>query len=195
MERRDGARFAVLYRQYHPQVLAYALRRVSPDNAREAVAETFLIAWRRLPDVPDTVLPWLLVTARNVLRDQHRRGIRQQAMAEAVAALRRDAAQPDPEASVLERLTVLEALSQLSERDREVLILTVWDGLSHRDAAVVAGCSIGSFAVRLHRARGRLAAALDRIDHDRDHHVGAEAVVVPATSPAHRRVQLGEDVT
>jgi RNA polymerase sigma-70 factor (ECF subfamily) len=43
--------------------------------------------------------------------------------------------------------------------------LVVWDGLSPRDAAVVAGCSGSAFRVRLHRARGRVSAQLG-IDRD-----------------------------
>jgi RNA polymerase sigma-70 factor (ECF subfamily) len=52
----------------------------------------------------------------------------------------------------------------MTEVDREALMLTVWDGLGHRDAAKVAGCSVGAFAVRLHRARRRLHEELARLD-------------------------------
>jgi RNA polymerase sigma-70 factor (ECF subfamily) len=54
----------------------------------------------------------------------------------------------------------------LSPRDREAVLLLGWDGLSNRQAAKVLGCSVATFAVRLHRARTRLAAALDS-DRDR----------------------------
>src|SRR4051812_47528934 len=56
------------------------MRRTSPDAAREAVSDTFLIAWRRLPDVPEAPLPWLLVVAPNVLADQRRGGRRYDAL-------------------------------------------------------------------------------------------------------------------
>ena len=52
------------------------------------------------------------------------------------------------------------ALASLRERDREALMLVAWDGLDHRTAATVMGCSTGSLTVRLHRARRRLARAL-----------------------------------
>jgi DNA-directed RNA polymerase specialized sigma24 family protein len=48
----DADRFTRIYRATHPRVLAYAMRRTSPDAAREAVSDTFLIAWRRLPTSP-----------------------------------------------------------------------------------------------------------------------------------------------
>lgn len=157
-------RFSTLYAALHPRVLAYALRRVGVDRAREAVDETFLIAWRRRADLPTSPLPWLLVTARNVLADQARRGMRQDAIALEVARCTDAIHGLGADVVALERLTVLRALERLPSRDREALMLMVWEGLNHREAAVVAGCSITAFAVRLHRARRRLAAALDELD-------------------------------
>jgi len=59
------------------------------------------------------------------------------------------------------------ALATLGERDREVLLLTAWEGLAPGEAATVLGCSRNAFAVRLHRARRRLASALNRAEADR----------------------------
>ncbi|MDN5855804.1 MAG: ECF-type sigma factor, partial [Actinomycetia bacterium] len=112
----------------------------------------------------DAALPWLLVVARNVISDQHRRGRRQDALAAEIANAAAGLSEPGPDAAVVERITVLTALAQLSISDREVLFLTVWDGLSNGDAATVAGCSAATFAVRLHRARRRLADALQQFD-------------------------------
>lgn len=56
------------------------------------------------------------------------------------------------------------ALARLGERDREALALVGWDGLDGRRAAHAAGCSAGAFAVRLHRARARLRAALRELE-------------------------------
>jgi RNA polymerase sigma-70 factor, ECF subfamily len=156
----DQTRFTELYREYHPRVLAYAARRLRSDQAQDVAEETFLIAWRRLADLPAAPLPWLLVTARNVLHDQYRADQRDRALLTEIERLIVVAAD-DVDDTVLERLTVLSALARLPEPDREVLMLTVWDGLSHRDAARHVGCSAATFAVRVHRARKRLAVALD----------------------------------
>jgi RNA polymerase sigma-70 factor (ECF subfamily) len=43
-------------------------------------------------------------------------------------------------------------------------MLVGWDGLGRREAAQVVGCSPVAFAVRLHRARKRFAAALTAED-------------------------------
>lgn len=158
------AQFTRLYKQYYPRVLAYALRRIAPDQAREAADETFLIAWRRWDELPDKPLPWLLVTARNVISDQVRRSRRQDAIALELARFADSLDETGADAIAVERITVLGALARLPEQDRDALMLTVWDGLSHGEAATVCGCSRATFAVRLHRARRRLAEALEETD-------------------------------
>jgi hypothetical protein len=52
-------RFEALYRDCADQVHAYAMRRASPAAADDVVNETFLVAWRRLDEVPEHALPWL----------------------------------------------------------------------------------------------------------------------------------------
>src|SRR6478735_1380828 len=162
----ERARFSALFDAHYGAVLAYSARRSDPDTAQEVAAETFLVAWRRLRDVPGHALPWLLVVARNTLSNQ-RRGEYRRAVVEAEAGWldRVGSGSPDPADAVGERIDVLVALAALSATDRDTLMLVAWDGLSTRDAAKVAGCSIPTFSVRLHRARSRLTAALsDRPD-------------------------------
>ena len=64
--------FERLYRANYDRVLAYGLRRTDPERARDATAETFVVAWRRLADVPPDPLPWLLGVARRVLANERR---------------------------------------------------------------------------------------------------------------------------
>ncbi len=68
------ARFEWLWQELFPRVLGYALRRTDPEEARDVVAETFTVAWRRLEDVPpgDDALPWLLATACKQLANRRR---------------------------------------------------------------------------------------------------------------------------
>jgi DNA-directed RNA polymerase specialized sigma24 family protein len=61
-------RFAGLYDRYYRNVLRYALQHAERGSAEDVTSEAFLIAWRRLPDVPEPALPWLLAVARNLLR-------------------------------------------------------------------------------------------------------------------------------
>lgn len=155
----DRERFERLFRSHYGDVVRYAVRRVGPDAAQEVVAETFLVAWRRLEDVPDRALPWLYGTARRVVANELRRRHRVKRLDDRVAA------QPEPTAAdfadlLAEQMRVHAALDGLSERDREVLRLTAWERLDVTDAAEVLGCSIPACKVRLHRARRRLAALL-----------------------------------
>lgn len=153
-------RFEGLFRANYPAVRAYALRRTSPDAAQDVVAETFLVAWRRLDEVPADALPWLYGVARRVLANQRRTADRGAALEDrlAGAAPRLPGRDPGDSAGDAELLRV--ALGRLSETSREALMLVAWQGLSGARAARAAGCSRAAFAVRLHRARARLAAEL-----------------------------------
>lgn len=179
------ARFTRLYEESYPRVLAYTMRRASPDTAREAADETFLVAWRRWAELPaEAALPWLLVVARNILCDQYRRGQRQDALGAELARATFKMVAPGLDSAVVERVTVLTALAELSIKDREVLFLTVWDGLNNRDAAIVDGCSTATFTVRLYRARRRLAAALEQLDAEQPRNVTPHLVPPRSRRPA-----------
>ena len=157
----DDAELEMLWHEWHRHVLAYALRRADPATAEDVVAETFVIAWRRLEGIPDPPLPWLLGVARRVMANQRRGERRRLAL---VDRLRR-VAPAEPHAGALQDGATAAALARLSDRDREVLLLHAWEGLDHTDAGTVVGCSAATFAVRLHRARRRFARELSRVDH------------------------------
>lgn len=156
----DERRFTAIYDAYRQNVWAYAAARAGRQAADEAVSETFAIAWRRLADVPDPALPWLLGVARNVLRDGHRARVRRESSAAELGRAARPAG--DIAEDVAERLAVLRAMAALPEADREVLILIAWQGLTPREAAEVVRCSPAALRVRLHRARRRLLRAAER---------------------------------
>ena len=157
-----SSRFEALYRQHFRAVLRYALARLEPESARDVTAETFLIAWRRLPDVPDDAAPWLFGVARKVISGQIRSDTRRQALRQRLTGA--DASEPGVDEEVAERAVVLTALARLGEADREVLRLIAWDGLPPAAAAEVLGVSRLAFGVRLHRARRRFAAALEAVE-------------------------------
>jgi RNA polymerase sigma-70 factor (ECF subfamily) len=156
-------RFTAVYRAHHRQVYAYAVARAGRQQADEVVADTFLVAWRRLPALPRSApLPWLLAVARNVVRERYRAEVRQQAVAAEMRAWITEAecAVADVADGVAERAVVLAALARLSDDDRELLTLVAWHGLAPGQAAQVVGCSTATYFVRLHRARRRLKDAL-----------------------------------
>jgi RNA polymerase sigma factor (sigma-70 family) len=168
-------RFTGLYDRYYPRVLRYALQHADPGSAEDVASETFLVAWRRLAELPQPPLPWLLAVARNLLRQQFGQARRQRRLADYISALtsERDLIAWDAGEHVVERAAALDALATLPGDDVETLTLVTWHGLSAAEAAAVVGCSPHAFTVRLHRARKRLADALGATDRPRAHATGA----------------------
>ncbi|ADI07813.1 RNA polymerase ECF-subfamily sigma factor [Streptomyces bingchenggensis BCW-1] len=159
----DEGRFTAMYDACRQRVWAYAAARAGQQAADEAVSETFAVAWRRIRDVPEPPLPWLLGVARNVLRDSTRANRRWESSATRLPPGWTDPAEEDVAVLVTERMTLLHALATLHEDDRDLLILTAWQGLDQRDAAQVLGCAPTTLRVRLHRARKRLVRTLDNV--------------------------------
>jgi RNA polymerase sigma-70 factor, ECF subfamily len=151
-------RFAQAFDEHFRAVSAYALRRTTPAEAEDVVAETFLVAWRRLDELPEEAKPWLLGIARRVLANQRRAAGRRHALTERIAGM------PARERDPGRRPGVLQALAGLSDADREVLLLVAWDGLSIREAATTLRCTRTAMKVRLHRARRRFRAELHRLE-------------------------------
>ncbi|WP_113700910.1 RNA polymerase sigma factor [Nonomuraea lactucae] len=154
-------RFTVLYDRHYRNVLGYALLRAEQSIAEDLVSETFLVAWRRLDELPDPPLPWLLGVTRNLLRNQRVRRLRGD---ELIARLGR--ASTFVEGDVAERVETrqeaLAVLACLREQDIEAVVLASWYGLTPAQAAQAVGCSPRTYNVRLHRARRRLADVLGR---------------------------------
>ena len=151
--RRD--RIEALFDAHERHVRGYARRRLTgAEDVEDVVAETFAIAWRRIEELPPEPLPWLYGTARRVIAYPRRATRRRGALVDAVTT---DASLTRGEPS---DPGVFAALAALGEADREALLLVAWEGLTHRQAARVAGCSLAAFAARHRRARRRLAQAL-----------------------------------
>jgi RNA polymerase sigma-70 factor, ECF subfamily len=150
------ARFEAIYGEHVTAVSRYCLRRSPPDIADDVAAETFLVAWRRLDELPDDVAPWLFGVARNILANHSRGERRQRAVRDRLAA-ERPVPPPEPGDP---GAAVRAALAHLSERDREAIMLIHWEGLTPTQAARVLGTTAAAMRVRLHRAHRRLARVL-----------------------------------
>lgn len=155
--------FSRLYREQGRAVLAYALRRVEgPEDAADVVAETFLVAWRRLGEVPPGAEAklWLYAVARRVIANLQRTERRRTRLGLRLAeSLRAElATHPAPSDEAAE---VLRAMTDLGDGDRELLLLVSWEELSPGEAAKVLEISSLAARSRLHRARRRLRALLD----------------------------------
>jgi RNA polymerase sigma factor (sigma-70 family) len=189
-ERERGRRFDALYEAYSADVVAYCTWRAgSASDAQDVVADVFLTAWRRLDDVPggDAARVWLYATARRMLANQRRSIRRRAALAERLALA---APAHEPSSDPGEYLAH-EALRRLGPLDREVLLLSEWEGLSPAQIASVLRCPKVTARGRLHRARRRFRLAFEPLA--AAEHAGrrdCRASQAPATSITHA---LGED--
>jgi RNA polymerase sigma-70 factor (ECF subfamily) len=130
------------------------------------VAEVFLAAWRRLDEVPagDAARAWLYAAARRVLANQRRSTRRRAALAERLAP--EAAREESPRES--EESLVREALRRLGPLDREVLLLSEWEGLSPAQIASVVRCPKATARTRLYRARRRFRSAFEDLTAGQD---------------------------
>lgn len=187
-ESQRTARFDELFRANVADIAAYCRWRTrSSADADDALAETFLAAWRRLDDVPargPEARVWLYATARRVTANQHRAARRRMGLVDRIVRSRNESVPARAVTDGPDAERVRSALAQLSARDREVLLLAEWEELSSAKAARVMGCSEGSARGRLHRARKRFRAAFERL-HPR-------ATSTPDTNPSLVRAALAQ---
>jgi RNA polymerase sigma factor (sigma-70 family) len=186
----DRRRFTQLFQQHYAKIAIFVHRRITSDEADDIVAQTFLTAWRHLESLPEDPLPWLYRAARNAIANARRGALRRRRLIHRVSHIAGSEVDTAASDSAVWSAGFSFAFASLSERDQEVLVLSVVEGLSPAEGAVVIGCSPEAFKVRSHRARKRLRR---RIEADRSHTepVGDCSTFIPlqitravATAPA-----------
>lgn len=163
---RPGA-FAAVFDRHARVVHAYLARRLGPDAADDATAETFRVAFERrasFDPLRGEVRPWLLGIATNLVRRHARDEERRLRALGRVAA---DGASPEP--SLPAAPEVGAALAALEEGDRDVVLLIAWEDLSYDQVAAALGIPVGTVRSRLHRARRQLREALAAHVAEEDH--------------------------
>ena len=157
-------RFTQLYRETRNDVLAYLVRRSrTTEDATDALAETYAVAWRRRDKIPDSgqARLWLFAVARNQLRVGARQARAQDDLTKALANQLR-IADPEPSQTTDNPKVIDQALATLSAVDYEIVTLTAWEGLAPREIASVLGLSPNVVRIRLHRARSHLRESLQK---------------------------------
>jgi len=148
----DAAWFEALVREHATAVHRYVVRRVGRDEAEDLAADVLTVAWRRRDDVPDGAeLPWLYRTAGFVVANHRRKG-----RPIPVGDVPDEVDADDPAVRAIQEERVREVMGALSSRDREILLLNAWEGLSGDALATVLGIGRGGADAALSRARARL---------------------------------------
>ena len=184
--RAQRARFERLAHVVVEPLHRYLLRRTSADLVEDILAETMLVLWRRIDDVPgvgtgsvpgpasdpasdpdpDDVLPWCYGVARGCLSNARRADGRRLRLVERLIRTH----EQQPPTGPADHSDLHAALDSLGALDREVVQLWAWEGLAPRQIADVTGMTSNAVSIRLHRAKKRLAAQLGRKDAERAGH-------------------------
>lgn len=180
----DPEAMAQVFDRFADPIYNFCFRRTASwSHAEDAMAAAFLEVWRarhKAVAYDGALLPWLYGVAGNVCRNSLRSQRRQAALrsklhvvdgaeagigqgdhadhADAVAV------RVDEQRRMAELLGVVE---QLGRRDREILMLVAWDGLSYAQAAELLGIPVGTVRSRLSRSRARLSELMSRSDEER----------------------------
>jgi RNA polymerase sigma-70 factor, ECF subfamily len=153
------AQFAALFNAHFDALLAYSRRRTPQlADAEDAMAETYIVAWRRFAELPaDTKEQrlWLFGVAYRVIANQRRAAGRRLQLTDRLKATLLPPSRPPAALAA-----VTDGLATLPEGDQEVLRLAAWEDLSHTEIGQVLGITPNAAAIRLHRARRRLADAM-----------------------------------
>lgn len=150
----DDEAFEALWHAHYADILAFCLRRLGDrQEAADATADAFLVAWRRSGEIPEHARPWLYGVALKVISNRRRGERRRGALAARLgrAPEAAFAALPDEQSG-----DVLDAFWTLAPGDQEVLSLVAWEELTPAEAAQVLSIPVARFSVRLHRAKRRL---------------------------------------
>ena len=161
---RDREAFEILYGRYVRSVFGLALRRLGDrGHAEDAVQEAFAAIWRSA----STYLPergaaggWLYTVARNAIVDRLRRnGPAADAELPELASAEPGPAQRAETGDVAWR--VHRALEELQPREREVIELAYWSGMSQSEVAEYLGVPLGTVKTRTRSGLARLASVLE----------------------------------
>jgi RNA polymerase sigma-70 factor, ECF subfamily len=165
-EGEQAERFKNLYDSTRARLFAYALRRTgSPEDAADVTAEVFTIAWQKWSQVPDNdpQILWLYAVARRVLANRYRKMEHQGEVFERLRVEARRSFSDSASSALEESMLGAEVFAGLKEPDREILMLSGWEGLNTSELAYTLGCSPIAARIRLHRARTRLTTVLGAV--------------------------------
>jgi RNA polymerase sigma factor (sigma-70 family) len=164
---REPARFGVIFDRHAAEILRYAHARLGQSLAEEVMAETFLAAFRRRDKYDcsrSDARPWLYgIATRQISKHRRTEGRHQRALSRLHAeAATEDFAGRSDDRVTAQRLRprIAAVLAGMSQRDRDLLLLIAWGGLTYDETARALGIPIGTVRSRLNHIRTRTREAL-----------------------------------
>ncbi|MGV9778926.1 RNA polymerase sigma factor [Streptosporangium sp. NPDC003464] len=145
--------FAELVRAWHGPVWTYVRRMLGPVEADDVSQEVWLAVVRGLPRLkePGRFAPWLFTIARRAVANRLR-----EEYARPEVAVGDGPVSPDATVALVDRAELVEGLSGLPVREREILVLFYLEDLSVEDCAEICAVPVGTVKSRLSRARRML---------------------------------------
>lgn len=169
-EQTNAVRLSRAYAEYRDALWRYASRRTDHDDASDVVSTVFIIAWRKIDQMPEDPLPWLYKIAHYEVLKARRRRLHRTRL-DSNLPVGHTVATVDDHEVVIDAIWVEQFLCSLRPADAELLRLLVWEDLDIARAATVLGCTTAAAHVRLHRIRKRSEArlrALADLDHRKE---------------------------
>jgi RNA polymerase sigma factor (sigma-70 family) len=165
----DPTAFAAIFDRHWAAIHRYCTGRAGPAG-EDVAAETIRVAFDGRagfdPRYPDAA-PWLYGIATNLLRRHFRTAARGDGHPDG-------APEPDFTEDALGRVEaralgpeLAAALRGVAVLDRDALLLHAWAELTYTEIAEATGVPVGTVRSRIHRARTRLRAHLERTQHER----------------------------
>lgn len=163
---RDHAetRLTSLHRANAADLLRFIGRRVdTPEDAADVLAETFLVAWRRIQRLPSSdteARMWMYGIAKHTISNWNRSVHRRNALSDSLREQLRHAPRATNEPVSSSALDVQRALADLSPSHRELTILVHWDGFTLAEAGAILGLPEATARSRYYKAKQILRQAL-----------------------------------
>lgn len=174
-QRQDRSAFIALFNRFSNRIKSYLVRAGAPhDLAEEATQEAMITIWRRAVQfdrAKGSAAAWIFVIARNKRVDLFRRDIRAEAYSQGQTQNQAPnrAIEGDGESvyAAQERATKIRAaLGDLTNEQKEVVILSFFEGRPHAEIAACLKIPIGTVKSRIRLAFSKLKVALDPHKHD-----------------------------
>lgn len=160
----SDVRFRRLFDEHEAAMREYCSRRLGVNEANDATAEVFLVAWRKIDRLPppDEQRAWLYGVARNVVRNMERSRRRKTRLGVKLSGTS-PVEGAGPEQQTVRRSEdrqVVQAMNTLKPDDRELLRLRAWEDMSRSELAATFDITPEAIDMRLNRAMKRMARAL-----------------------------------